>query len=146
MSVKAYFDVVKIFAYKNIFALLRGVQNDMPLVMVELSGQIPPLPENKIGKRVPFPDADDPGIAKIDDQIRHREQRHLLADPDADNLAVKRKVDGVVDGESRLPVSDCSSKTFHVSPVSFSNQNRSLQALSNQSYGPGEDNNASINK
>jgi hypothetical protein len=131
MGVKTYSDVVKVVTSENIVPLLGSVQDDVPLVMAKLPDQITPLPENQIGIALPFPDADDFSIAKIDDHIWNRKQRHLFADPDTDNLAVKREIHRVVDGESLLPVGNGRRKAFHgSSEVLFSKHSSCENPLS----------------
>jgi hypothetical protein len=119
MVMKTDFYVMEVFAFEDIITLLGCAKDDVPLVIAEFPRQIAPFPEHKIGIGLPLSDENDVGITKIGDLVRHRKKRHLLADPDSDYFAVKRKKHGVVNDKSRFSVTNGGYKAFHATMDSF---------------------------
>jgi len=110
---KTNLDVMQILDLENISPLFRRMQYDMSLMVPQLLGQVIPFPEYKVGVRLTFPDSDSVDIGKIGDHIWRRNERHLLSNPNADDLAVKRQKHRVPDNEPFRAVPNSSDVAFH---------------------------------
>jgi len=116
LVVKADPDVPEVLPEEDVRTFFSRMQNDMPLLITEFLAEVVPFPEDEIRIGFTFPDCDLAGVAEIDNEFGCRDERHLLADPDADQFAVEGKEDRVFYDMPPDVLSDGLDETSHGFP------------------------------